>query len=525
MVQRIFSISIAFLCSCLILTLLLTSSNTMVYILNTFKNMLQKIFLFTVILFFTLGSWFAYVPTDDLQDQMDSVVVQIENIIEIKGEAYRQNFISAIKWYQIKYSDSDRIIYVLEYVLTAINIRVSHPNIILIIADDMWLDAMPWYEQGNIKPTMPNIESMMLDGISYNNLWSAPVCTPTRATIMTWKYGYHTNMLAVDDTLDTNEVGLQSYLDENTNNAYAHAVIGKWHIGNATGHPEDMGVGYYAGMQWWGTKSYYNWKLTENKQTTTSSEYITSKFTDLAIDWVGEQEKPWFLWLAYTAPHTPFHLPPSGLHSQWDLPDDEESISWNPIPYYMAALEAMDSEIGRLLASIPEDELKNTTIIFIGDNGTPGQVVQSPYSKQKAKWSLYQWGVNVPMVVSWYGVERGWETDDALINTTDLYATIAQIWGVNISEIHDSYSFMDSFVWEDTGERDYTYSEVWDSRGAGYTIRNERYKLIVLDNGSEKMYDLVTDPYETTNLLNTTLTDFQEQAKQELEDYIRQIQK
>ena len=72
----------------------------------------------------------------------------------------------------------------------------------------------------------------------------------------------------------------------------------------------------------------------------------------------------------------------------------------------MAALEAMDTEIGRLLSSIPQDELENTTIIFIGDNGTPGQVVQSPYSKQQAKGSLYQGGINVPMVVSGHGVER-----------------------------------------------------------------------------------------------------------------------
>jgi hypothetical protein len=57
---------------------------------------------------------------------------------------------------------------------------------------------------------------------------------------MTGKYGYHTNMLAVDDLLDTSEVGIQSYLDKQTDRSYAHAVIGKWHIGNQTGHPEDM---------------------------------------------------------------------------------------------------------------------------------------------------------------------------------------------------------------------------------------------------------------------------------------------
>lgn len=66
---------------------------------------------------------------------------------------------------------------------------------------------------------------MVSAGVSYTNLWSAPVCTPTRASIMTGKYGYHTNMLAVGDELDTNEIGLQEYIDMQTHNSYAHAVI------------------------------------------------------------------------------------------------------------------------------------------------------------------------------------------------------------------------------------------------------------------------------------------------------------
>lgn len=64
------------------------------------------------------------------------------------------------------------------------------------------------------------------------------------------------------------------------------------------------------------SRDYWNWKFTDNQKITTSKEYMTTKFTDLAIDWKEKQEDPWFLWLAYTAPHTPFHVPPSELHSQ-----------------------------------------------------------------------------------------------------------------------------------------------------------------------------------------------------------------
>jgi len=103
--------------------------------------------------------------------------------------------------------------------------------------------------------------------------------------------------------------------------------------------------------------------------------------------------------LAYNAPHTPFHLPPNNLHSQGVLPTDEASINANPLPYYMSMVEAMDSEIGRLLSSLSEEEKDNTVIIFIGDNGTPQQVAQE-YNPIRVKSTLYQGGINVPMIIS-----------------------------------------------------------------------------------------------------------------------------
>jgi len=457
---------------------------------------------------------FAYTPSTELDNKIDATLLQIEAIIDEKWEWYRDNFISAIEYYSDVYSSDEKSMYILWYMLEALELT---PNILLIIADDMWLDATPWYEQGSIKPSMPYLESMIDSWIRYTNLWSAPVCTPTRATIMTGKYGYHTNMLKVDDTLDTWELGLQEFIDEETNKSYDHAVIWKWHIWNQSWHPEATGVWYYAGMQSWWVKSYYDWRLVEDAATTNSSEYVTSKFTDLAIDWMSEREKPWFLWLAYTAPHTPFHLPPSDLHSQWNLPDDEESIASNSAPYYMAALEAMDSEIGRLLSYIPEDEREKTTIIFIGDNGTPGKVSQRPYWRKQAKWSLYQWGINVPMVVSWYGVERNGEIDERLINTSDLYATIADIAGIDIESIHNSYSFTETFYQSETEDREYIYSELW---GKGHTVRGERYKLIVLDTGNSELYDLQEDPYESDDMFSDGISSAEESILEDLEAYI-----
>jgi len=185
-------------------------------------------------------------------------------------------------------------------------VESSKPNILLIIADDMGLDATPGYNIGSVKPNMPTLQGLMSSGVKFNNLWSYPVCSPTRASMLTGKYGFRINVLKAGDVLSTSEVSIQKHLDNNSSE-YNHAVIGKWHLSSNINHPNDMGIDYYSGLLSGGVQSYSNWNLTTNGQTSTSTEYTTSKFTDLAIDWKTNQTQPWFLWLAYNAPHTPFH--------------------------------------------------------------------------------------------------------------------------------------------------------------------------------------------------------------------------
>ncbi len=378
-------------------------------------------------------------------------------------------------------------------------LTATKPNILLIIADDMGLDATPGYNIGTVKPTVPNIQNMINTGVRYNNFWSYPTCTPTRSSILTGKYGFRTNVLKVDDPLSTSETSLQSYIGS----SYSTAVIGKWHLSRTASHPTDIGVGYYAGLLTGAAGSYNNWNLTENGTTSTSTEYITSKITDLAIDWKAAQTKPWFLWLAYTAPHSPFHLPADSLHSQGMLPSDAASIAANPLPYYMAMIEAMDHEIGRLLNSMSQAEKDNTIIIFIGDNGSPNQVVQK-YNSRKAKGTVYKGGINVPMVVSGYGVSRFNQTDDAFTGTVDLFATIADIAGTGTTEINDSKSFRRTFTETSYITKSYLYSEVGNTTNTNtdYTIRNATHKYIMFNDGSEELYDLSANPFENPNLMS-----------------------
>jgi len=383
----------------------------------------------------------------------------------------------------------------------------SKPNILLIIADDFGLDACPNYDIGATKPTMPHLQEIVNNGITFDNFWAFPMCSPTRASILTGKYGVKTGVLnaSSDSTIGANEKTIQTYLDEQLGKKYTHSIIGKWHLSkNEPNRPTEMGIDYYAGLLSGSASSYYQWNLVENGVSNPSTEYITTKTTDLAIDWINNQDNNWFCWLAYTAPHTPFHPPPTEIHSQGNLPTDQASIDANPQPYFMAMSESMDFEIGRLLDHIPQDELDNTIIIFMGDNGTSGEVVQSPYDSNRSKGSIYQGGIAVPLIVSGKGVSRTGARDTNLINSADLFTTIAQIAGINVNEYENSKSFYPLLTQATSNNRAFNYSEVLNDSPtkSGYTIRDNTYKLFVLDNGTEKFYNLNQDPYETNNIIN-----------------------
>lgn len=395
------------------------------------------------------------------------------------------------------------------------------PNILFIIADDLGKDAINGYQEGSIKPSTPNIDAIRNNGLMFNNFWVNPTCTPTRGAIITGKYGYRTGIRGVGDVLNSSETVIQKYINDNTNGAYATAVVGKWHLSgnNATINPESFGIDYYAGLIRGAVDNYYQWQLTEDGATSLQTNYTTEVFTDLAIDWANNQSDPWFLWLAYNAPHTPFHVPPSNTHSQGALP--EYATGMDATPYYMAAIEAMDFQIGRLLESLPADERENTVIIFIGDNGTPPQVAQSPYSSTTVKNTLYQGGINVPMFISGKGVSRT-GADTNLLSGTDLFATIAQVAGVNVTEYEDSKSFKSLFS-QSSGIRNYQYSELNDGSTESWTISDGSYKLLIKNTASEEMYHLTSDPYEQHNLLNNPLTATEQNAKVQLETELNNI--
>ncbi|MCI4669578.1 MAG: sulfatase-like hydrolase/transferase [Bacteroidia bacterium] len=387
----------------------------------------------------------------------------------------------------------------------------THPNILLIIADDLGVDISNGYQNNNLMPTTPVLDSLREAGLTFDNAWAAPACTPTRASIMSGKYGLKTGALAPPANLDLIHTSIFTELENRSNNLYADAVIGKWHISQPVNfdHPQQHGVDHFDGLMQSGVDDYYIWEKVLNGVASMESTYTTSYLSDASIQWVNAQNKPWFLWLAEAAPHAPFHVPPSGLFSVNNQNTNRQK--------YVAAIEAMDAEIGRLLDNIPDSVGQNTLIIYVGDNGTPGNVLQN-YPSGHGKGTLYQGGIHVPLIVSGPSVSRKNEREDALIYVTDIYATILESAGISLpGGIYNSLSFYPLLSDGTATKRRYNYTEISSSSLTGWTIRNERYKLIEFQDGSQEFYDLEVDPLETNNLI-AALDSLQNEIKQDFED-------
>ncbi len=404
-----------------------------------------------------------------------------------------------------------RILLFLLFTIIKIHISFSQtdplrPNVILIIADDMGTDVTPGYLTGNTPmPVTPNIDALRSSGVTFTNAWATPQCTPTRASIMSGKYGINTGVQKVPGLLDaTTHTSIFKELANQTANAYSDAVIGKWHIHNTTDytHPTQHGVDFYTGVFNSSVPDYYNWDKLVGASLVNETTYATEDFTDEAITWVNSRTSPFFLWLAHVAPHAPSHVPPVGTYTV---------SATNSFRRYVASIEAMDYYIGRLFSNIPTPVLDNTVVIFIGDNGTPNNHLKS-YPATRGKGSVYQGGINVPFIVSGKGVTRVGETENAMVNIVDIYATILEIAGASLpGGIYNSFSFHPLLSNSSAPQRPYNYID-YQSKGTGgddFAVRDSQYKLIQFSDGTREFYDLIADPFELNNLLPSLSVDEQ----------------
>jgi arylsulfatase A-like enzyme len=414
------------------------------------------------------------------------------------------------------------IFILLSLFISSVSKAQERPNILLIIADDLGVDALNGYNVGTVLPNTPNIDKLIETGVTFTNAWACPTCAPTRAAMLTGKYGANSGINTVPGILKPEQKSVFKEITELTDRAYAIGVVGKWHNGVPANidHPYLHGADDFMGVIGAGVDNYFNWTKVENHASSTCTEYATTYFTDYAADWINNQSKPWLMWLAQVSPHTPFHVPPSEMYTSNDVGTNQQK--------FMAMIEAMDYEIGRLLDSIPQNVLDNTVIMFIGDNGTPGNILQG-FPKPKGKNTVYQGGIHVPLIVSGKGVSRINETENAMINVSDFYATIAQIAQTDAyptNQVNDSYSFKHLLSGTGGQRRDYNYMELGANQTVStdvYTIRNTQYKIIYDAAGKKEFFDLTADPFEANNLLLGDLSEAQKSALLDVEQQMFDI--
>ncbi|MEM6295722.1 MAG: sulfatase-like hydrolase/transferase [Myxococcota bacterium] len=379
---------------------------------------------------------------------------------------------------------------------------------VLVIADDLGVDALQAYADINgvdvsdrDYPATPTIDRICREGVRFTQAWAMPTCTPTRGSILTGRYGFRTGLDGVGrgKTILKAEITLPKILDGVANTAN----VGKWHLGEEaeTGGlrtPNEMGWDHYAGAIG-NLDGYFSFTKVVDGREVKVDNYATTETVDDAIAWATKQptDASWLLWVAFNAPHGPFHNPPDHLHQHDGTTD--------PAEQYDAAVEALDTELGRLLRELPAD----VDVIVIGDNGSPARSIRAPLNRQHSKGTLYQGGVHVPLCIA--GPQtNGARSEAALVSSVDLFATAANLLGVTPPQNagDDSVSLTPYLRGTAPPQRTFVYSEQNRTHErnkkaknvGGKTIRDARYKLIAFEDGTTALYDLERDPNEQRDL-------------------------
>lgn len=382
------------------------------------------------------------------------------------------------------------------------------PNIIVIMADDLGYGGIGCY--GNTEISTPCLDSLAAGGLRFTDFHAnAPVCSPTRAALLTGRYQQKSGLEGViyvrGETratgLDTSETTLAEVLKEA---GYQTGMMGKWHLGydqkyNPVYHGFDEFYGYRSGNidyhSHYDNAGIYDWY--HNLDTISEKGYVTDLITKHAVEFIEKnQESPFFLYVAHEAPHVPFQ----------GRDDPAYRFPGQEFPYlgivedrhraYREMVEVMDEGIGAIHKKLEALNLEeNTLLFFISDNGgLRGYGHNDPL--HGAKGGLYEGGHRVPAIAYWPGtIMPG--TSDALLMTFDLFPTCMAIAGMDRAADLDLDGTDFLPVLMGTGslqERDL----FWRYR-RHKAVRSGKMKLLVTQQDT-LLFDLETDLEEENNL-------------------------
>lgn len=316
----------------------------------------------------------------------------------------------------------------------------KRPNIIYILADDMGYGDFSMFNPEG--PHTPALDSLTRDGVTLTNCYSAsPVCAPARAAILTGRYPQRCGVIDTLearglDRLKTSETTLADILLQN---GYRTALIGKWHLGaiDPEYHPNRRGFEEFFGFRG-GWNDYFNYHIERNgTPVACEGKYITDVFSDAAAEYVrAHADEPFFLHLAYNAPHFPLQAPEETVEKYAALGKFNKAVC-----KLYAMIEIMDRGVGRVLNALDEAGIaQNTIVIFASDNGPDmggtGEACQKRFNcdLRAEKMYVYEGGIKVPAVIR-YPLRFAANTRcDAIVHGTDWLPTILSLCGVALPE-------------------------------------------------------------------------------------------
>ncbi|MEO1527202.1 MAG: sulfatase [Planctomycetota bacterium] len=377
----------------------------------------------------------------------------------------------------------------------------SKPNFVIIFADDQGYGDLGCF--GSTKIKTPNIDRLATEGRRFTNFMVAsPVCTPSRAALLTGCYpkrvGMHQHVLFPQSTkgLNPNEHTIADHLKAQ---GYATACFGKWHLGhypevlprgngfdmyygipysNDMNHPDNKGKPKLKSDDLWKNQEscVTLWKtpLYENEEIVelpVDQRTVTRRYTDKAIEFVkGNQDKPFFLYLPHSMPHIPLYVP-------------EDAYDPDPQNAYTCVIEHIDTEVGRLMDTIRDLGLsENTYVIYTSDNGPWLQFKNHGGSAgplRAGKGTTFEGGQRVPCVMWGPGrIPAGTECDE-LMGTIDMLPTIAAITDSTLPKDRkiDGQDMSHLLTGDEGQSRDEFLH--YTSQGALEGIRKGNYKLLV----------------------------------------------
>ena len=382
------------------------------------------------------------------------------------------------------------------------------PNVILIMADDLGYGDLSCY--GSKKNRTPELDKLAASGMRLTNFYSgATVCTPSRMALLTgcyparlgWPGGVMGHKMSSKTGLNP-AIPTIAEIFKAAN--YRTALSGKWHLGEAPGFlPNDRGFEetYYIRSSNNQTK-----KLWQNNKLIADpfdNRLLTQLFTDAATKFIRTpSDKPFFLYLPYTAPHFP-----AEAHPDWRGKSNNEA--------YGDVVEELDARIGEIITALKEtNQEKNTMVVFLSDNGPEGS--QRPFNSAEpqrgGKWTSLEGGTRVPCLISYPGTIAAAQVNDEIVAAIDLLPTLTHFCGIKRELKKDAPPLDGRIFWSAFSERDKSAPPresllFWEGWATPQAIRVGSWKLyfdevkeIPATKSGPALFDLTKDPKEENNL-------------------------